>query len=132
MKLIELKMTPVQIKRAIRYGWGAAAISAVTTLVFTFIVSPSSDATLRTWAIASALVTASLGYGVYHKSRRSAVALLVLFLVSRAWYYLHTGSLGSSLLSLVFLYCFVEGVLGTIAHHRAATLSAPASGVGAV
>jgi hypothetical protein len=30
MKLIELKMTPAQIKRAIQYGWGAAAISAVT------------------------------------------------------------------------------------------------------
>ena len=132
MKLIELKMTPAQIKRAIQYGWGAAAISAVTTLVFTFTVSTSTDAALRTWAIGSAVVTASLGYGVYQKSRRSAVTLLVLFLVSRAWYYLHTGSLGSPLLSLIFFYCFVEGVLGTIAHHRAASLSAPASTVGAV
>jgi hypothetical protein len=56
----------------------------------------------------------------------------VLFLISRVWFYLQTGSLGSPLLSIIFLYCFVEGVRGAFAHHRALTSGAVPSGAGAV
>ncbi len=76
------------------------------------------DRPLVVWAISSALVTALLGYGVYRRSRRAAVTLLVMFLISRIWFYVQTGSLGSPLLSIIFLYCFVEGVRGTLANHR--------------
>ena len=120
MKLIELNMTPAQIKRSIQLGWGAAAISVVTTILFTFFFTRVGllDRPLVVWAISSALVTALLGYGVYRRSRRAAVTLLVMFLISRIWFYVQTGSLGSPLLSIIFLYCFVEGVRGTLAHHR--------------
>ena len=130
MKFIELNMTPAQIARSIRLGWGGAALSAITTLLFTFIMSSVADGRLIAWAVASAAVTAALGYGVYRRSRRAAVTLLILFLVSRLWYYLQTHSLGSPLLSIIFLYCFVEGVRGTFAHHR--TLAAGASDASAV
>ena len=119
MKLIELNMTPTQITRSIRLGWGGAALSAAATLLFTLIFSSAADTPLIVWAVASAAVTAVLGYGVYRRSRRAAVTLLVLFLVSRVWFYLQTRSLGSPLLSIIFLYCFIEGVRGTFAHHRA-------------
>jgi uncharacterized membrane protein YccC len=132
MKLIELNMTPAQIKRSIQLGWGGAALSAIATLVFAFILSSVADTPLIVWAVASAAVTGALGYGVYRRSRRAAVTLLVLFLISRVWFYLQTGSLGSPLLSIIFLYCFVEGVRGTFAHHRAITSGAVASGVRAV
>jgi uncharacterized membrane protein YccC len=128
MKLIELNMTPAQIKRSIQLGWGGAALSAIATLVFTFIMSSAANTPLIVWAVASALVTGALGYGVYRRSRRAAVTLLVLFLISRIWLYLQTRSLGSPLLSIIFLYCFVEGVRGTLAHHRAITARAVASG----
>ena len=120
MKLIELNMTPAQIKRSIQLGWGAAAISAVTTILFTFFFTRAGllDRPLVVWAISSALVTALLGYGVYRRSRRAAITLLVMFLTSRIWFYIQTGSLGSPLLSIIFLYCFVEGVRGTLADHR--------------
>jgi hypothetical protein len=39
MKFIELNMTPAQIARSIRLGWGGAALSTIATLVFTFIFS---------------------------------------------------------------------------------------------
>jgi hypothetical protein len=132
MKLIELNMTPAQIKRSIQLGWGGAALSAIATLVFTFIMSSAAGTPLIVWAVASAAVTGALGYGVYRRSRRAAVTLLVLFLISRVWFYLQTGSLGSPLLSIIFLYCFAEGVRGTFAHHRATTAGALASGGGAV
>ncbi len=132
MKLIELDMTPAQIKRSIQLGWGGAALSAIATLVFTFIMLSAADTPLIVWAVASAAVTGALGYGVYRRSRRAAVTLLVLFLISRVWFYLKTGSLGSSLLSIIFLYCFVEGVRGTFAHHRAITLGGVPSDAGAV
>jgi high-affinity Fe2+/Pb2+ permease len=120
MKFIELNMTPAQIKRSIQLGWGAAAISAVTTILFTFFFTRVGllDRPLVVWAISSALVTALLGYGVYRRSRRAAITLLVMFLISRIWFYVQTGSLGSPLLSIIFLYCFVEGVRGTRADHR--------------
>ena len=120
MKLIELNMTPAQIKRSIQLGWGAAAISVVTTTLFTLFFTRAGllDRPLVVWAISSALVTALLGYGVYRRSRRAAITLLVMFLISRIWFYVQTGSLGSPLLSIIFLYCFVEGVRGTLAHHR--------------
>ena len=122
MKLIELNMTPAQIKRSIQLGWGAAAISAMTTILFTFFFTRAGllDRPLVVWAISSALVTALLGYGVYRRSRRAAITLLVMFLISRIWFYVQTGSLGSPLLSIIFLYCFVEGVRGTFADHRSA------------
>jgi hypothetical protein len=132
MKFIELNMTPAQIKRSIQLGWGGAALSAIATLVFTFIVSSAANTPLIVWAVASAAVTGVLGYGIYRRSRRAAVTLLVLFLMSRIWFYLQTRSLGSPLLSIIFLYCFVEGVRGTFAHHRAITGGAVASDAGAV
>ena len=132
MKLIELNMTPAQITRSIRLGWGGAALSAIATLLFTFIMSSVADTPLIVWAVASAAVTGALAYGVYRRSRRAAVTLLVLFLISRVWFYLQTGSLGSPLLSIIFLYCLVEGVRGTFAHHRALTGGAVSSGAGAV
>ena|SRR2546426_386071 len=132
MKVIELNMTPAQIKRSIQLGWGGAALSAIATLVFTFIMSSAANTPLIVWAVASAAVTGALGYGVYRRSRRAAVTLLVLFLSSRIWFYLQTRSLGSPLLSIIFLYCFVEGVRGTFAHHRAITAGTVPSGAGAV
>jgi uncharacterized membrane protein YfcA len=96
-------------------------LSAVTTILFTFVFSRlgALDRPLVVWAIGSALVTAVLGYGVYRRSPRAAITLLIMFLVSRVWFYMQTGSLGSPLLSIIFLYCFVEGVRGTLAHRRA-------------
>ncbi len=132
MKLIELNMTPAQITRSIRLGWGGAALSATATLLFTFIISSVADTPLIVWAVSSAVVTAALGFGVYRRSRSAAVTLLVLFLISRIWYYLQTGSLGSPLLSIIFLYCFIEGVRGTFAHHRALTSGVVQSGAPAV
>jgi len=132
MKLIELNMTPAQIKRSVQLGWGGAALSAITTLLFTFIIWTVADTALITWAVASAAGTAALGYSVYRRSRTAAVILLALFLVSRVWSYLQTGSLGVPLLSIIFLYCFVEGVRGTFAHHRAVTLGAVTTSAGAV
>ncbi len=132
MKLIELNMTPAQIKRSIQLGWGGAALSAIATLLFTFVMSSVANTPLIVWAVASAAVTGALGYGVYRRSRRAAVTLLVLFLISRVWFYMQTGSLGSPLLSIIFLYCFVEGVRGTFAHHRAITAGAVVSDAGAV
>jgi hypothetical protein len=132
MKLIELNMTPAQITRSIRLGWGGAALSAIATLLFTFILSSVATTPLILWAVASAAVTVALGYGVYRRSRGAALALLVLFLVSRIWYYVQTGSLGSPLLSIVFLYCLVEGVRGTIAHHQLLTAGTAGSSASAV
>jgi hypothetical protein len=132
MKLIDLNMTPAQITRSVRLGWGGAALSAIATLVFTFIFSSVAGTALIVWAVASAAITGALGYGVYRRSRAAAVTLLVLFLVSRIWYYVQTASLGSPLLSIIFLYCFIEGVRGTFAHHRALTSVVVPSGAGAV
>jgi len=95
-------------------------------------MSSAANTPLIVWAVASAGVTGVLGYGVYRRSRRAAVTLLVLFLISRIWFYLQTRSLGSPLLSIIFLYCFVEGVRGTFAHQRAITAGAVASDAGAV
>jgi hypothetical protein len=118
VKLVELNMTSAQITRSIRLGWGGAALSAVATLFLTFIFATAVAAPLVVWALASAAVTAALGYGVYRRSRWAAVTLLVMFVISRVWYYVQTGALGSPLLSIIFLYCFVEGVRGTLAHRR--------------
>src|SRR6267154_4565980 len=132
MKLMELNMTPAQIQRSIRLGWGGAVLSAIGGLVLTLIISSVVDRTIVTWAITSAVVTASLGYGVYRRSRGAALTLLTLFLVSRVWFYIQSGSLGSPLLSIIFLYCFVEGVRGTFAHHRATMAGATVGSAGAV
>ena len=102
MKLIDLDMTPAQIKRSIQLGWGAAAISAVTTLLFTLYFGRVGvlETPLIIWAVSSALVTALLGYGVYRRNTRAALTLLVIFIASRIWFYLQTKSLGSPLLSI--------------------------------
>jgi len=121
MKLIELNISPAQIKRSVQLGWGAAVISAASTILFTFIATSGGgdNGGLRIWALTSAIATVSLADGVYRRSRRAAVTLLVLFIVSRAWYYAVTGSFGVPILMIIFLYCFVEGVRGTFAHHHA-------------
>ena len=117
-----LDRTPAQIKRSIQLGWGGAVISALATVLFTFIITTggtSFDHTLRLQALGSALVTASLGLGIYLRSRSAAVTLLLLFVASRIWSYIQTGSWGIPILHIIFLYCFLEGVRGTFAHHRA-------------
>jgi hypothetical protein len=132
VKFIELDMTSAQIDRAIRLGWGGAFLSAFATVLFALILgigAPPSSPVLP-MAIASALITAALGYGVYLRRPSAALTLLTLFVMGRVITYVTAKSIGSPLLTIIFLYCFVEGVRGTLAHRRALTQRRAASALG--
>ena len=122
--------TPPQIRRSIQLGWGGAVISALATVLFTFIATSGgtdTDHAIRRWALTSALVTAGLGLGIYLRSRTAAVILLTSFVATRIWFYLKSGSWGVPILNIIFLYCFLEGVRGTFAYHLNAKREAGAS-----
>ena len=122
--------TPAQIKRSIQLGWGGAVISALATVLFTFIVTSGgteTDHAIRRWALISALVTAGLGLGIYLRSRTAAAILLISFLATRIWLYVKSGSWGVPILNIIFLYCFLEGVRGTFAYHLNSKRDAEAS-----
>lgn len=105
------------INNAIKNAWQAALLSSVLTLVFGLY--PWFDG-LRGitsfYNLPCIFISLALAYGVYKNSRICAVALLLLFVVSKV--FLNGGVVGYPIFIMLFIVFFSRGVAGTFLYHR--------------
>ena len=113
--------------RAARNGAIAAAISGIVTLAMTvFALSSNTDGDFAPWNDPSALVGSFLifacAFGMYRKSRASAIVIFVYFTVSKIVMGISEGNVQGQGLSifigLIFIYFYGKAVQGTFAYHR--------------
>ena len=95
----------------------AAVLALVTALLATVELMKSTSEGTEADAFASALVFGGISYGIYRKSRISAISGLVLYLASRAYAIATVGS-RPGVISLLVALAFLHGVRGTFAYHK--------------
>ena len=62
--------------------------------------------------------TFGLAFGIYKKNRACAIVMLVYFLLSKYMILSESGSLSSIPLSLVFIYYYYKGLIGTFNYQK--------------
>ena len=109
---------PEDIKKKIKAGWIAGAVSAGITLVMVILsVFGFSVMGINAWALIDVAVIAGLAYGVFRKSRTCAIILMVLFAVEKVLMWQAAGTPTGWPLALAFFACYVMGVQGTFQYH---------------
>lgn len=109
---------PVEILKKIKTGWVAGVVSVCITVVFTLIALSGTDI-LGGGAVAfiDAGLMAALAFGTYKKSRICAVLMLLLFVANKVLMWMDEGVPSGIVLALVFVWCFVQGAIGTFQYH---------------
>jgi hypothetical protein len=109
---------PDEILKKIKNGWVAALISAVMTLGVTLIaMSGTAVLGFSAWELIDVALILGLAFGIYKKSRTSAVIMLVYFVASKILIMVESGKPTGLLMGMVFVYFYWQGVVGTFAYH---------------
>lgn len=113
----KLKKTERHIKNA----WVAGLISAGITFIFSIIGSYSvafrQKYGIDAWALLDVALILGLTYGIYKKSRFSALAMLIYFVISKIIMVVEIRS-SVSLVALLFIYFFYQGTIATFRLHK--------------
>jgi len=122
-------MTIEEANSGIKDAWVAGLISIGATMIITlsYITGLGSGigwANIDTITLLDMAITAVLSFGVYKKSRVSAIMLFVYFIYMRIimpW--IDDSVLIGVPFALIFLYFIFKGVRGTIAYHKLQEIS---------
>lgn len=110
---------PAEILGKIKAGWGAGLVSILFTLVFIGVALMGTEIMgINAWGLIDVAVMAGLSYGIYRKSRTCAILLLAFFLLNKIIMWMNAGSATGWFMALVFLWFFLQGVIGTFQYHR--------------
>jgi len=115
--VMDLPSAEKHIKRA----WIAGVVSGSVTLLFVVFSLAGKDflprLELDAWSFLDIAAIFGLSFGVYRKSRVCAVALFAYFVLSKIYFWIAAGSLGSVLVAVLFGYFFFQGIRGSISYH---------------
>jgi len=104
-----------KIKGAVVSG---AIVSVLTLLIATFaLVKNTSFAGIDGSSIIDGLIYAALTFGIYRKSRASAIIIFTIYLVSKLYIWFSLGQPKGLLISMILLYYFFRGIVGTYQYH---------------
>ena len=110
---------PEAILKKIKNAWVAGIISIIITLVFALLaLSGANLLGLDAFAFVDIFLMIIFTFGIYKKSRISAILMLALFAANKIFMWLDSGSASGLPLALVFLYFYGQGVLGTFQYHN--------------
>lgn len=110
---------PEAVQKQIKQAWIAGTISGTVTLLITLLaISGTKAAGFNAWNFIDVVLIFGLAFGIYKKSRACAVSMLVYFVVSKILVALETGSVSGSVLALIFIYYYAQGIMGTFAYHK--------------
>ena len=112
-------IVPEEITKKIKSAWIAGLISTGLTMVFAIIsLSGAGIMGLDATAFVDVALMAVFTFGIYKNSRVCAVLMLLLFLANKIIMWMETGTLSGIPLTLVLLWFYSQGVIGTIQYHR--------------
>ena len=110
---------PEETLKKIKHAWTAGLISAAMTLVITLLaVLGVKIMAFDAWEFLDVALILGLTYGIYRKSRVCAVLMIVYFLISKIIMFAESGKANGIILTIVFLYYYGQGVVGTFAYHK--------------
>ena len=110
---------PAEVLKKIRGAVIVGCISTVVTLAAVLIsLTGVNFFGFSAWQFLDVALLAGLTFGIYKKSRTCAVIMLVYFIISKLLLIRMTGVGGGTVLSLVFLYYYAQGIAGTFQYHR--------------
>ena len=117
-------MTLEQANRGIKDAWIAGSISIGATFIFTLRYIMGLDGGIGWGSIAQITlldmaITAVLSFGIYQKSRTSAIMLFVYFIFMRLLLpWMDQSVLIGIPFAFIFPYFIFKGMRGTIAFHK--------------
>ncbi|XLZ70596.1 hypothetical protein ABT364_01135 [Massilia sp. SR12] len=112
---------PAEIQKKIKQAWIAGTISGSMTLLFTLLaVSGTQAVGFNAWNFIDVVLIFGLAFGIYKKSRACAVLMLVYFIISKIIIAIETGSVSGTVLAVIFIYYYAQGIAGTFAYHKLA------------
>lgn len=112
-------IVPPNILKKIKHAWIACVISGCITLIYSLLaISGKSILGYSAWELVDTAFVFALAFGIYKKSRTCAVLMLVYFIASKIILIEASGKFTGIFLALIFIYCYVQGVIGTFQYHR--------------
>ncbi|MDI1260282.1 hypothetical protein [Aquabacterium sp.] len=112
-------VVPDKVLKKIKNAVFAGLLSAAVTLVFTVIaMNGTSLAGFTPWQMIDVVLILGLTFGIHRRSRVCAVAMLGYFIVSKIVIVAETGKFSGGFLSVVFLYYYAQGAIGTFEYQK--------------
>lgn len=118
-------MNEEQIQKAHKYiknAWIAGSISFLLSLLFVIISSYNEEFSLKYglnwWSLLDVGIIAAFTYGTYKRNRYSALGLLLFFIISKLMTAFENGISASLVVSLVFIYLFLQGTIAAFQIHK--------------
>lgn len=110
---------PQKILKKIQGAWIAGIVSICITVAFTVASLSGNDLLgLDETAFIDVILMCIFAYGIYKKSRISAVLMLLLFALNKAIMWSQAGALNGLGVALIFFWFYTQGVIGTFQYHR--------------
>lgn len=112
--------TPEDIHNKIHNGWVAGAIVGAIGFLYACWIALFGEAqmAMKVAHFVDVAVILALSFGIYKKSRVSAVLMLLYFVAGRSYYIYATGEAGGVLLMFLFLLFFYQAAHATFSWHR--------------
>jgi hypothetical protein len=113
------ELIPPEVLKKIKNAWVVGIVSGCMTLVATLIAMYGMSLLgLNAWNLLDAALIFGLAFGIYKKSRSCAVLMLIYFVASKIIIIADTGKFSSAFFSIIFIYFYVQGVIGTFTYHK--------------
>lgn len=112
-------MDLTQANTAIRTAWKASLVSIAATILLTLVYATGGSlANVDWWNWLDIVMMLALTYGVYKKSRASAVTLFVYYLLGKIYIWIISGAIIGLPIAFIFAYFFFRGIQGVFTYHR--------------
>lgn len=115
-----IKPAPESITKPIKNAVIAGSIVTGLTLALSILAMVNQQLVMGIGqdAIVDGILYLGLTFGVYKKSRVSAIFLFSLFTMSKIYMISESGSYRGILFSLILIYYFFKGILATFEYHK--------------
>jgi hypothetical protein len=113
------ELIPSNVLKKIKNAWVVGIISGCITLVVTLLaMNGVAILGFNAWNLLDAALIFGLTFGIYKKSRSCAVLMLIYFVGSKMIIIADTGKFSGAIMSIVFIYYYIHGVIGTFTYHK--------------
>ncbi|MCK9689647.1 hypothetical protein [Scleromatobacter humisilvae] len=112
---------PDKVLKKIRTAWIACLVSAAMTLLMVSMVIITGKSNLGLQGpidLLDVVFILGMAFGISRRSRVCAVLMLAYFALSKYLIFRAAGQVSGVWLGLVFLYFYVQGVVGTFEYHK--------------
>jgi hypothetical protein len=109
-----------QAQKHIRNAWIGAAILASVIVMYSLLVAlgKASNSASALSNFSAGAVIGALAFGIRRSSRVCAVLMFALVALTFAAQWVMARRLDGIIVGAVFLYCFAQGIRGTLWYHR--------------